>query len=265
LGIEEVLRHMSQTITATVILMAGAGSRLQTTSEVRLKPLVSVLGRPLISYTLEILARNCIKTIYAVIGFESALLRSGLEPLIPAELTVRWIDNPDWQLKNGISLLAAAPYVESPFLLTMGDHLFDEAIVDLLLKQRAPDGLSLAIDRKLGSIFDLDDAMKVRMQDDRIIAIGKDLQGYNAIDTGVFVCPPEFFNYLAKAKLDGDCSLADGVGAMAGDGLAHGVDIGDAWWQDIDTPEMLARAEECLRMAARQGKAKTLKERAVAR
>jgi 1L-myo-inositol 1-phosphate cytidylyltransferase len=255
---------MSQTITEAVILMAGVGSRLQTTGEVRLKPLLPVLGRPLISYTLEILAKNGIKTIYAVIGFEGALLRGGLEPLIPTELTMRWIDNPNWRLKNGISLLAAAPHVERPFLLTMGDHLFYEAIVDLLLKQQQPDRLNLAIDCKIASIFDLDDAMKVRTQDDRIVAIGKDLQDYNAIDTGVFGCPPEFFNYLAKAKLDGDCSLADGVRAMAGDELARGVDIGDAWWQDIDTPEMLARAEEHLR-AAGQSKAERITDRVVAR
>lgn len=242
---------MNQTITEAVILMAGAGSRLQTTGEVRLKPLVPVLDRPLISYTLEILAKNHLKTIYAVIGFEGALLRSGLEPLIPAELTMHWIDNSDWQLKNGISLLTASSDIKAPFLLTMGDHLFDEAIVDLLLKQQKPDRLSVAIDRKVDSIFDLDDAMKVRTQEDRIVAIGKDLQDYNAIDTGVFVCPPEFFNYLAQAKLNGDCSLADGVRAMAADGLVRGIDIGSAWWQDVDTPGMLLRAEEHLRMADR--------------
>jgi 1L-myo-inositol 1-phosphate cytidylyltransferase len=256
---------MSQTITEAVILMAGAGSRLQTTNEVRLKPLVPLLGRPLISYTLEILAKKGIKTIYAVIGFEGALLRSGLDPSLPAELTMHWIDNPDWRLKNGISLLAAAPYVKSPFLLTMGDHLFDEAIVDLLLKQQQPDRLNVAIDRKLDSILDLDDAMKVQTQENRVIAIGKDLQDYNAIDTGVFVCSPEFFSYLAKAKRDGDCSLADGVRAMAADGLTHGIDIGDAWWQDVDTPEMLARAEEHLRAAGRQPEAERITDRVVAR
>ena len=31
---------------------------------------------------------------------------------------------------------------------------------------------------------------------------------------------------------------------MAQDGKVRGVDIGDAWWQDVDTPEMLARAEQ---------------------
>ena len=34
---------------------------------------------------------------------------------------------------------------------------------------------------------------------------------------------------------------------MAADGLVRGIDIGPAWWQDIDTPEMLACAETQLR------------------
>ena len=34
---------------------------------------------------------------------------------------------------------------------------------------------------------------------------------------------------------------------MASEGKARAVDIGDAWWQDIDTPAMLACAEKHLR------------------
>ena len=30
---------------------------------------------------------------------------------------------------------------------------------------------------------------------------------------------------------------------MAGDGKVRGIDIGDAWWQDIDTPRVLEHAE----------------------
>ena len=83
-----------------------------------------------------------------------------------------------------------------------------------------------------------------------MVAIGKQLQTYNAIDTGLFVCPPQFFDYLETAKYASernDCSLADGVRLMAKAGAVRGIDIGERWWQDVDTPEMLAHAEEQLR------------------
>jgi 1L-myo-inositol 1-phosphate cytidylyltransferase len=124
--------------------------------------------------------------------------------------------------------------------------LFKPSFVDLLLREAKPTDLNVAIDRKLNSIFDLEDAMKVQTCRDRIVRIGKSLRSYDAIDTGAFVCPLSFFDYLERAKRAGDCSLADGVGAMTKDGKVRAIDIGDGWWQDIDTPEMLAAAEKNL-------------------
>ncbi len=245
---------MSNPISEAAILMAGSGSRLRNAGENRLKPLLPFLGRPLISYTLDALANAGIKIIYAVVGFEGRVLRAEVTPLIPASIEVRWIDNPDWQKQNGISVLATAPHVTAPFLLTMGDHLFEQSIVDLLLRKAKPNLLALAIDKKLDAVFDLDDAMKVQMRGDQVVGIGKDLQTYNAIDTGMFICPHEFFDYLERAKSrrgGSDCSLADGVRAMAEDGLVRGIDIGDALWQDVDTPQMLREAEEKLRVLAK--------------
>ena len=237
---------MSQRITEAVILMAGSGSRLSNGEKRRLKPLVPLCGRPLISYALEALADANVETVYAVTGNQDEAVRSGLGSRVPTKINIRWIDNPDWQLQNGVSALSAAPHVSAQFLLTMGDHLFEPAIVDLLLRESKANRLNVAIDRKLDSIFDLNDAMKVQMDGKQVIALSKGLEVFNAIDTGLFVCPPEIFAYLERAKVNGDCSLADGVRLMAEDGLVRGVDIGSAWWQDIDTPEMLARAEDYL-------------------
>jgi choline kinase len=152
--------------------------------------------------------------------------------------------NSQWQKQNGISLLAAAKSVTGSFLLTMSDHLFDNVIVDLLMDSAVPSVLNLAVDRKIDSIFDLDDAMKMQTKGDRVIAIGKDLPDYDAIDTGLFVCPPEIFAYLERAKKNEDCSLADSVRLMAADQKVRAIDIGDAWWQDVDTVEMLRHAEK---------------------
>jgi choline kinase len=86
--------------------------------------------------------------------------------------------------------------------------------------------------------------MKVQTDADRVIAIGKDLANYDAVDTGVFLCPNELFDYLRRVRKNGDCSLADGVRLMAGEGKVRAIDIGDAWWQDIDNFAMRRRAEE---------------------
>lgn len=231
-------------VTDAVILMAGVGSRLGSAGNAIAKPLVQIAGQPLICYTLAALKRAGVTTVHAVMGANSDRLREAVLPLMPRSMRLNVIVNHEWQKQNGVSVLAAAPHVRAPFFLTMGDHLFEYAILEALIASGPPSALKLALDRKIESVFDLDDAMKVQTDGDQIVAIAKTLPQYNAIDTGVFLCEAEIFAYLERAKRDRDCSLADGVRLMAADRKAHAVDVGDAWWQDVDTPEMLARAEQ---------------------
>jgi 1L-myo-inositol 1-phosphate cytidylyltransferase len=234
-------------LSEAIILMAGQGSRLRGENKTFLKPFVPVRDRPLISYTLEALIHGGIKTVNFVVGYESERMIAEAKQLVPSDLNASFIENRDWRRQNGVSLLSAAGRVAGPFLLTMSDHLFENAIVDRLVDSFTPDFLNLAVDRKLDSIFDLDDAMKVQTRGNQVADIGKDLRDYDAIDIGLFVCPLEIFDYLERAKSGNsgdDCSLADGVRLMARDNKVRPVDIGEGWWQDVDTPQMLQHAEK---------------------
>jgi choline kinase len=235
-----------KTVSEAVVLMAGSGSRLRAHHTDVLKPLVPVGGRPLISYTIDALVQSGIRSITAVLGYESSVLAGALKNLMPAHIRLRMVENSEWHQQNGISLLAAAEVVSGPFFLTMSDHIFDAGILNLLREAGARDELNVAIDRKLDCIFDLEDATKVRTRGSGIAAIGKRLRHFDAIDTGVFVCPPEIFRYLEEAKENGDCSLTDAVRLMARDNRVRCVDIGEAWWQDVDTEAMLQHAEKMI-------------------
>ncbi|MCA1658869.1 MAG: NTP transferase domain-containing protein, partial [Verrucomicrobiaceae bacterium] len=240
MGAEEILSIVTRPISEAVILMAGKGSRLGMNGVP--KPLLQVAGRALISHLIDALERKGVTTIHAVVGYQMDLLVPGLRAIIPAQMELHLIENHDWHKQNGVSVLAAAEYVSSQFVLAMSDHIFDAKIVDLLIRSADTTELNVAVDRKLHAIFDTDDAMKLRTRGDRVIEIGKRLGEYDAIDTGLFVCPVGIFEYLRRANRDGDCSLADGVRLMASDDKVRAVDIGDAWWQDVDTPEMLREA-----------------------
>ena len=234
-------------VSEAIILIAGQGSRLRGTNKNCLKPFVPILGRPLLSYILEAVSCAGISTIHFVVGYESERVTAQAKQLIPSHINASFILNRDWQKQNGISLLAAANHVRAPFLLTMGDHVFEDTIIDCLLDNFKPDLLNIAIDRKLDSIVDLDDAMKLQTRGNKVIGIGKNLRVYDAIDTGLFVCPPSIFAYLEQAKsINGssDCSLANGVELMAADGKVRGIDIGSARWHDVDTPRVLEHVEQ---------------------
>ena len=223
--------------------MAGTGSRLHEARGSGPKALLPIGGRPLISYAIDSFAEAGVECLHVVVGANGDALASQLRPLVEPRMKLNPIVNSDWQKQNGVSVLKAAGVVASPFYLAMADHLFEPAILEMLRAQSDPERLNLAVDRKIESIFDLDDAMKVATSNDEVVAISKSLPDYDAIDTGLFLCPNSLFDYLRRALRDDDCSLADGVRLMAADRRVKAIDIGDAWWQDVDTPEMLERAE----------------------
>lgn len=223
--------------------MAGTGSRLRGTTQALPKPLIRIASRPLISYTIASFEKIGVQNIHAVVGPNGEELAAAVAPLLPSSMRFHAVPNSNWQKQNGVSVLTVAGKVRAPFFLTMGDHLFEPEILDRLLNHSDAEMLNLAIDRKIDSIFDLDDAMKVQTQDDLVVAIGKNLSSYDAIDTGIFLCPESIFDFLRGELRDDDCSLADGVRAMALAKKVRAIDIGEAWWQDVDTPEMLAEAE----------------------
>ena len=157
---------------------------------------------------------------------------------------MKWVENPDYQKQNGISALKARSEIRGPFLLLMADHIFDPETASLLMGQPlAPDEVILAVDSDIDRVFDLDDATKVRRRGRLILDIGKDISNYDALDTGMFLCSPTLFNRLESAVVDGNCSLSDGMRQLAREERLSALDIGNAHWQDVDTPEALAYAE----------------------
>ena len=54
-----------------------------------------------------------------------------------------------------------------------------------------------------------EEATRVRIDDDRITAIGKDVDPYDALDTGLFVCDPSLFTALDSAVGAVDTTLVD--------------------------------------------------------
>jgi choline kinase len=129
----------------------------------------------------------------------------------------------------------------------MGDHVFEPPVLQRMLRLNAgADESLLAIDARPATAEQAAEATKVRREGSRIVAIGKDLIEYDALDTGVFVCSPLLFDALERSRTQGDTTLSGGIRQLAARGLMHGVEIGDAAWCDIDTRADLAAAEALL-------------------
>lgn len=233
-----------------VVLAAGFGSRLAGTSDVtELKPLTPVAGVPLIERTLGSLEQAGCSRVVIVLGYEPDEIREAIVEAYTGPLELQFAINERYALQNGVSVLAARPHlVGSDFVLTMADHVLGEEVMRLARDHHPPPGAAtLLVDYKLEAVFDMDDATKVHEHDGQIAAIGKQLDDFNCVDTGVFIGTDGLMDAL-QAVYDerGDASLSDGVQRLARQGRMFTLDIGDGFWQDVDTPAMLAHAEDVL-------------------
>jgi 1L-myo-inositol 1-phosphate cytidylyltransferase len=230
-----------------MIIAAGHGSRLRDISPS--KPLTPVAGMPLIEHVARAAAAGGASAFIVVTGHEAERLEAFLAGLSERlGLPINIVRIADWDRPNGYSVLAGADAIAGDYLLTMSDHLFDPAIVRLLLAAPAA-ALTLAVDRDLENpLLDMDDATKVSVgADGAILRIGKTLDRFDAIDTGLFRATPALAEAIRAAVTDGGAgSLSDGVQRLADQGKAMTVEIEGARWLDVDDAIALAKAETML-------------------
>jgi choline kinase len=230
-------------VSQCLILAAGNGSRIASVSGGVPKPLVPLCGVPLLTHVMSSCQEAGISYFVIVAGYHADSIRRWLRAQSLSCTSVTLIENLEYHKANGVSALAAKEELHDAFLLVMADHIFEPKTAKALLQQPiADDEVILAVDSKLDDIFDLDDATKVRREKNHVVEIGKDLAHYNALDTGMFLCSPALFNSLESTKRNGDCSLSDGMRHLAREHKLKAFDIGDAHWEDVDSPEALAHA-----------------------
>jgi choline kinase len=231
-----------------LIIAAGEGTRLRSLAES--KPLAEVAGRPLIEHVVRSAAEGGATAFTIVTGYRPEPIETFLAAFASSSgLALRTVRNAEWRRPNGHSVLAAAGALEGEFLLAMSDHLFEPAIVaGLLASEAAP--LRLAIDRNGDSpLIDLDDATKVKTgEEGRIERIGKTIESWDSIDTGLFRAGPELVAAIRESiGRGGQGSLSEGVQQLADKGGAFTLDVTGHWWMDVDDPRAFALAEEELR------------------
>jgi len=226
-----------------LILAAGNGTRIRSISAGLPKPLVDFRGKPILEHIIGRAHQAGIERFVIVVGYRSDLIRKWFDGR-SFGVSITFVENPDYHQPNGISALKARDEVQENFLLLMADHIFEPQTARALLKQRlAPGEVILAVDPNMDQIFDLDDATKVLRDGNHIVDIGKEIPRYDALDTGMFLCSPGLFDRLESAAEKGNCSLSDGMRQLIAAQRLRAFEIGEAEWQDLDTPEALAHAE----------------------
>ena len=158
-----------------VILSAGQGKRLLPLTADNPKCLVKIDGQSLIEWQIDELARCGVDRVSIVVGYHADRVKQLLHRRYNSQ-RIRTVYNPTYSWTDNLfSCWAARGEMTEDFVLLNGDTLFEAAVLNRLLK--APEQpVTVATHKKRH--YDADD-MKVTLDGDRLIHIGKDL----SIDT----------------------------------------------------------------------------------
>ncbi len=232
-----------------VILAAGKGSRLLENTKIP-KPLIQLNGVPLIERQIKTFYDAGIREFFIVVGFLAEAVREYFKDFTLPDCSLLFIENDEWQNENGLSLIKAKPYIDTNFYFTMSDHYFDPQLIkSFMCKTLEGNNVLLAIDYPgYNNVhIDIDDVTKVSLDNNKIVNIGKNIECYQAYDTGLFLCTPQIFIALENTIRLGDATISGSIRYLSQKKEAGAVYIGDGYWNDIDNGNDLKVTEQYLK------------------
>ena len=229
----------------TLIIATRDGTRLKLKKP---KCLVRISKHKLIELILNTCKNAGLEDFLLVTGYKAEMVEKSVKNIASKyKIRVKFIYNDEWEKENGISVYKAKEWINEKFLLLMSDHLFEPAMLNKLLTYSNTQECIIGVDKDLTKLYDLEEATKVKLYEDKVIDIGKHLNNYNAVDTGLFLLNPLIFEVLEGLIAKKQYKLNDAFTLLARRDKLQAADLSGYFWIDIDTKQDLQFAREVAR------------------
>lgn len=227
-----------------MVLAAGEGVRLRPLTYLRAKPVVPVLNRPLLHFTLERLARAGVTEAVVNLHHLPRTVRRALGDGRRFGLRLRFSHEPELLGTGGGPRRARRWLGDAPVLLVNGDVWFDFDLATLVARHHAAGAVAT-----LGLRPNPDPrrySPVVSARDGRILSIAgcpAAQRGMVSLFTGVHVLDPALLERLPAGPSDSVRDLY--LPLLARGERLHGVRLRGAWY-DLGRPELYRRAQLAL-------------------
>lgn len=225
-----------------LILAAGRGTRLRPLTHTRPKPVIRVAGRPILHYAVDNLLEAGIEEIGVVVSPETEKdIREAL-----SGYRVRYVLQEEPQGLAHAVAVAQEFLGESPFVLYLGDNLFQKGIRRFL--QAFQEGVSAVI--ALARVENPRQFGVAVLEGERIVRLlekPKEPPSDLAV-AGVYVFTPEVFPVIQNLKPSarGEYEITDAIQGLIDQGKrVVGVEV-EGWWKDTGRPADLLDANRLL-------------------
>jgi mannose-1-phosphate guanylyltransferase len=224
-----------------MVLAAGLGTRMRPLTELRAKPVLPVLNRPLLHWTLDALARAGVTDVMVNLHHLPGSVRKSLQDGTDFGLRVSYSNEPRILGTGGGPRKVRRFFGDEPFLLVNGDVLFGFDLTILLQKHRSTGArATLALlpnpdPEKYGPIV-----TGPRGNVRSLVGLPEPAQGTVSMFTGVHVMDPALLDRLAPGPSDSVRDLYAPV--VAEGGRIQGLRM-DGFWYDLGDPPLYVRAQ----------------------
>lgn len=232
---------MKPSIDKAYILAGGKGIKMKPFTEELPKPLLSIQGKPLLEYQIELLRNHDIRNIYILLGHLGEKIKYYFGNGRKFGVNISYIEQPKREIGTGYALyLARDVFCNSPFLTLYGDMLIDinlKDFIDYYVRENSlatialtstqypfPYGIASLRGSSIISFMEKPEQEKTTS---------------HVISAGLFCFSPKIFDHLSEKK---NVALERHVfPALARDGKLSGY-LFEGKWFDIGTPEIYAKA-----------------------
>lgn len=223
-----------------VILAAGKGKRMLPLTLEKPKPLLEVLGKPLIQYTFEALP-DVVDEVVVVVGYKHEQIQVHVQHEFCGRRVTYAIEEPLGG--TATALLTARPSLSGNFLVYFADDIYLKSDAELLLKHELGFLVAEVSNPERFGVIELDEESRVVSFEEKPAKPKS-----NLVSAGVLLLDERIFSYEAPLQPDtSERYLTDMVQALARDVPFYGVRA--TRWIPIGYPEDLSKAEILLRRA----------------
>lgn len=212
-----------------VILAAGEGRRCRPLTQTRSKVMLPVGNKPFMEHVILALAKNGVKELYVVVGYQKERIMDYFEDGIDFGVEITYIEQREL-LGTAHALRRAEPYIDENFLVVNGDNLLDARAVGELISAEGDNVILAALRRHTG------DYGVLTVEQDRVKAIiekpGRPCAGI--LNTGAYKFSPAIFDELSRTPISerGSYELTQTLSQMIEDGKEIRATITGGVWAD---------------------------------
>ena len=117
-----------------VILAAGRGSRLRPITDTRSKPMLPILGKPIVQRVMENLVSSGLRDFILVVNPGDSKIREHFQHNLTMDVNVHFVNQPE-RLGMADALMHAAPLIREDFVLSACDYLVTKEDVRSLINR----------------------------------------------------------------------------------------------------------------------------------